>query len=106
VSFAITKASPSVAWPKPVPITYGVTLSEAQLNAVASIEGSFTYVPGIGALLTAGNHRPSVTFTPADATNFNITQATVQLTVDKAAPTIDWRRPPTLLTATRSAPLN
>jgi Flp pilus assembly CpaE family ATPase len=93
VSFAITKASPSVAWPKPVPITYGVTLSEAQLNAVASIEGSFTYVPGIGALLTAGNHRPSVTFTPADATNFNITQATVQLTVDKAAPTIDWAPP-------------
>jgi Flp pilus assembly CpaE family ATPase len=93
VSFSITKASPTIAWPKPAPITYGVTLSGEQLNAVASIEGSFNYVPGIDALLTAGNHRPTVTFTPADITNFTISQAAVQLTVEKATPTIEWAAP-------------
>ncbi len=93
VSFAVTHATPAIAWPKPDPITYGVTLSAAQLNATASVEGSFAYIPGIGALLTAGSHRPSVTFTPADATNYTVAQAAVQLTVGKATPTIAWETP-------------
>src|ERR1035438_2363937 len=46
-----------------------------------------------GAVLAAGTHTPSVTFIPADATNFNPVQAAVSLTVTKATPAITWSAP-------------
>jgi hypothetical protein len=93
VSFAITKATPSITWPRPDPITYGDALSDAQLNANASVPGTFAYIPGAGAVLSAGTHRPSAIFTPADATNFTVAKAAVPLTVTKATPAITWPAP-------------
>jgi len=93
VSLNVTKAVPTITWPKPDPITYGDALSEAQLNATASVPGTFAYIPGTGAVLSAGTHRPSVIFTPADATNYTMVKAAVPLTVGRATPTITWPAP-------------
>ena len=93
VSLSVTKSTPAITWPKPAPITYGTALSEEQLNASASVEGKFAYIPGAGAVLSAGTHRPSVTFTPADTTNCAVAHAAVSLTVTKATPSITWPPP-------------
>jgi Flp pilus assembly CpaE family ATPase len=93
VPLTVSKATPVITWAKPAPITYGTALSATQLNATASVPGKFTYIPGAGAVLAAGTHTPSVTFTPADATNFNPVRAAVSLTVTKATPTITWTAP-------------
>ena len=75
VSLTVTKATPAVTWQKPAPIVYGTALSAAQLNATSPIPGKFTYIPSVGAVLAAGTHTPTVTFIPADATNYNPVQA-------------------------------
>jgi hypothetical protein len=93
VSLTVTKSKPSINWPKPEPITYGAALSARQLNATASVEGRFAYIPGAGAVLSAGTHTPSVTFTPTDTVNCATAQAAVSLVVLKATPVIEWPSP-------------
>jgi hypothetical protein len=108
VSLTVTKSKPAINWQKPEPITYGDALSDRQLNATASVEGSFAYIPGAGAVLSAGTHTPSVTFTPADTVNCATAQAAVTLTVLKATPSIEWPVPDDISygTALSSAQLN
>jgi len=114
VPITVTKTTPVITWPAPATIVYGAALSAAHLNATASVPGKFTYIPGIGAVLGAGTHTPSVTFIPADSANYNAVQAAVTLTVTKATPTITWATPapitygealgPAQLSATASVP--
>ena len=56
-----------ITWPTPDLITYGDKLTFAQLNATASVEGTFVYTPGPGYVLPVGTHTLWVTFTPADS---------------------------------------
>jgi MinD-like ATPase involved in chromosome partitioning or flagellar assembly len=93
VSVTVTKAAPAINWSAPPPISYGTALSATQLNATASVPGRFAYIPGVGAVLAAGRHTPSVTFIPKDTTNFTPAQAAVQLIVTKATPAITWPAP-------------
>jgi Flp pilus assembly CpaE family ATPase len=93
VELTVVKSTPAIAWPTPAPITYGTALSETQLSATASVPGTFAYAPGEGAILGAGTHTPIVTFTPKDTTSYNSAQAAVPLTVNKAEPTVAWRKP-------------
>lgn len=93
VSVQVTKATPAIAWPTPAPITYGTALSTAQLDAKVPIPGRFAYIPGVGAVLAAGRHTPSVTFIPSDSTNYTPAQAAVALIVTKATPAITWPTP-------------
>lgn len=86
-------ATPTIKWVSPEAITYGTLLSTAQLNATASVPGTFAYSPGPGALLGAGAHTLSVTFTPSDSNDYTNTSATVQLTVNQATPTLSWSTP-------------
>ena len=59
---------PVVTWSVPAPIAYGAPLGPAELDATASIAGTFTYDPPAGTVLHAGNGQTlSVTFTPADS---------------------------------------
>jgi hypothetical protein len=58
--------------------------------------GSFTYNPAAGTLLGAGNHTLSVTFTPADSTDYTAAITTTQIVVARAAPVINWKRPATI----------
>ncbi|MGO9778107.1 MAG: AAA family ATPase [Terracidiphilus sp.] len=108
VSLTITKATPTVAWPTPDPIVYGVALSADQLNATALVPGKFTYLPGIGAILAAGRHSLTLTFIPSDSTNYTAAHATVSLAVTKAAPAITWATPASIAygTALSAAQLN
>jgi dihydroorotate dehydrogenase subfamily 1 len=96
VLIAVVKATPSITWSKPAPITYGNWLNSNQLNAMASVPGSFAYTPALGMGLTAGKHVLSVLFTPTDAANYATAQAEVSLSVTKATPAITWSPPRTI----------
>jgi gliding motility-associated-like protein len=91
----VNKATPSVTWSNPAAITYGTPLSATQLNATATVPGSFVYAPGLGTVLNAGtNQSLSVNFTPTDAINYNTVNGTsVLITVNKATPTVTWNNP-------------
>src|SRR5262249_47464912 len=49
----VLKATPLVTWPNPAAITYGTPLSAAQLNAFASVPGTFRYSAAAGTVLHA-----------------------------------------------------
>ena len=93
VQLVVNKATPTITWPAPAAITYGTALSAAQLNATASVPGTFGYSPAVGAVPGAGTQTLSVTFTPTDATDYTTATASVQLVVNKATPTITWPTP-------------
>ena len=93
VSLIVVAATPALAWSRPAPISYGTVLSAAQLNATASVPGTFAYIPAEGSVLAAGTHTPSVVFTPADTANYTPVQAAVTLIVAQAAPAIAWPTP-------------
>ena len=78
------KITPTITWPTPAAITYGTALSGTQLNARASITGSFVYSPAAGTVLNAGTQTLSVTFTPTDLTDYTSATVTVPLLVNKA----------------------
>ena len=96
----ISKALPVVAWTSPASIAYGTPLSATQLDASASangtaVPGSFTYIPALGTVLSAGPHTLTATFAPTDTTDYNtpaavttsitITQATLDVTANSAS---------------------
>ncbi|MDR3773343.1 MAG: Ig-like domain repeat protein, partial [Terracidiphilus sp.] len=106
VSVTVNKATPTIAWTTPAPITYGTALSATQLDASVTwtvggvngpVAGTFTYTPPAGTVLTAGSHTLSVTFAPSDTTDYNVpSAATVNLTVQQATPSIIWSPQTTL----------
>jgi hypothetical protein len=79
------KTPSTITWSKPADITYGTELSDIQLNAVAkdsagnTIDGSKTYTPAAGTVLSAGTHTQHVDFTPNDTANYNNATANVTL---------------------------
>ncbi len=93
VQLTVNKATPTITWPVPAPITYGTALSGAQLDATAGVPGTFSYSPGPGTVLSTGAHTLNVTFTPTDTTNYTTASASVQLTVNKATPVVTWPTP-------------
>jgi hypothetical protein len=83
----ITPATPKITWSNPADITYGTALSSAQLDATASVPGTFAYTPVAGTILGAGsNQLLSVSFTPADSTDYTTASATVHINVLMAQP--------------------
>ncbi|HTL59116.1 MAG TPA: carboxypeptidase regulatory-like domain-containing protein [Candidatus Limnocylindrales bacterium] len=82
VSINVLKATPSLTWNTPAPINYGTPLGSTQLNATASVPGSFVYTPTSGTVLNAGTNSLSVTFTPSDALDFNsVTGSVAQVVI-------------------------
>jgi len=88
--------TPSLTWPEPAAIRWGTALSAAQLNATASVAGSFTYTPAAGNQPEVGTQTLTVRFTPQDATRYAAVSATRTLRVDKAVPQLRWDAPPAL----------
>ena len=88
-----TQTSPVITWATPTAITYGTALSAAQLNATASVPGSFAYSPAAGTTPAAGTDTLNVIFTPTDATTYSTATATVNLAVNKATPVVTWATP-------------
>jgi hypothetical protein len=79
---------PTITWPTPAGIGYGTALGAAQLNATASVPGSFVYTPAAGTILNAGSQSLSVAFTPTDTSNYSSANATITLDVSKATPAV------------------
>ena len=108
VPLTVTRGTPAIVWPAPERITYGTALNDTQLKATASVPGAFRYNPGPGAVLAAGEHTPSVVFTPSNLSDYTPAQAAVPLSVAKATPAISWPAPDPINSATplSSAQLN
>ena len=87
-TLTIEKAKPIILWPAPAAITYGTVLSAEQLDASARVRGRFAYTPELGARLTAGTHKLSVVFTPANTTDYEAAKDSVELVVDKKTLTV------------------
>ncbi len=94
-TFTITigKGTPTLTWATPAAISFGTALSGTQLDAIASVAGSFVYAPAAGTVLGAGSQTLSVTFTPTDASDFTTATASVTLIVNKGLPVITWAMP-------------
>jgi Bacterial Ig-like domain (group 3)/MBG domain (YGX type) len=90
----VHQATPTLSWSNPPDILYGTALSSAQLDASASVAGTFTYTPAPGTVLQAGTGQTlTVSFTPTDAVDFshafrsvliNVAKATLTVTANKA----------------------
>ena len=85
--------TPTLTWPEPAPLTWGTALSAAQLNARASVVGSFVYSPAAGSKPEVGVQTLSVSFTPADTSRYRSATLTRSLRVDKARPALRWDTP-------------
>ncbi len=90
----VQQAAPTITWADPADITYGTELGAAQLDATASVPGTFAYSPAGGTLLHAGQgENLSVTFTPTDSIDYPTVTVTATINVQQAAPTITWANP-------------
>lgn len=88
VTLVVNKAAPVITWPTPAAITYGTALSTSQLDATASVAGSFVYSPAAGTIPAVGNDTLSAQFTPTDSADYSSATATVTLSVVNAVPLI------------------
>ena len=81
------QTTPTITWPVPAAIIYGGALSGAQLNATASVPGSFVYTPAAGTVLPIGSGQTlSVAFTPTDTVHYTTATGSTTITVNPAAP--------------------
>ena len=93
ISAASADTAGQIAWATPAAIPYGTALSSTQLNATASVPGTFAYTPAAGTVLNVGAQTLTTTFTPTDTTTYSTATASVQLTVSQASPVITWPAP-------------
>jgi hypothetical protein len=84
VQLMVNKATPAITWATPAPINYGVALSATQLDASATVSGTFAYTPGLGTVPTTGTQTLSVTFSPTDTTDYTTATTSVSLVVNSA----------------------
>jgi hypothetical protein len=102
-AFVVGPATPTLAWATPANLTYGTALDGTELDAFVSnyagFAGTFAYSPPAGTVLPVGPNQPlTVTFTPADAADYDTANAEVLITVTRATPVITWTGPNTPLT--------
>jgi len=71
----------SVTWHTPAAVAVGTALTATQLDATATVPGTFTYSPSAGTVVSAGTQTLSVTFTPDDMTTYTAVTKTVSLQV-------------------------
>ena len=96
-TLTVLQVTPTVTWSNPAAITYGTTLGNAQLNATASVPGSFSYAPLAGAVLNAGLSQVlNAAFTPDD-TNYGGTTGSAGIDVNKAGQTIVFGASPAVV---------
>lgn len=89
VSVVVNQATATLTWATPASISYGTALSATQLNATASVPGTFVYTPAAGSIPAAGTDALSVIFTPTDTTDYQTIYDWVPLTVSGTAPVIN-----------------
>jgi hypothetical protein len=88
-TLTVGKGTPIITWSNPADIVYGTVLSGTQLDATASVAGTFVYTPSAGTSLSAGsNQNLHVDLTPTDTANYNNASKDVKINVTKADATI------------------
>ena len=108
-TIAVAQATPGVVWAQnPASIVYGTALSSTQLDATASVAGTFVYRPALGTVPGPGTDMLSVTFTPTDSTDYKGVTAMTTIVVAQATPTFSWASPASIAygTALSSAQLD
>ncbi len=86
-TLTVNQAAPTVTWATPADITYGKPLGAAQLDATASVAGTFAYSPALGTVLGGGQGQTlSVLFTPTDSADYSTVPASVMINVSQARP--------------------
>ena len=89
VTINVQKATPTVTWANPADIVYGTPLGAAQLDAAATVAGTFAYTPAAGTFLNAGQGQTlSATFTPDDSADYNAVPVTAPINVAPAPLTV------------------
>ena len=111
VQLTVKQASPVITWGPARGHHARDTLSSAQLDATASVPGTFSYSPAAGAVPPVGTQPLTAPYTPTDATDYMPATAHNSLTVDAPSgntPAITWRTPAAISygTALSSAQLN
>ena len=93
-NLTIVKATPVLSWLAPYPVPAGTVLDSRQLNATASLPGSFLYTPAAGTALAAGlGQSLGVSFTPDDTANYNTASLSVTIDAALAAQSISFPPP-------------
>ena len=77
----VQKTTPTIKWNNLADIAYGTALSSKQLNAKASVLGTFTYNPVAGTVLPLGVQALNVTFAPKNTAKYNTVTQTVTINV-------------------------
>jgi PKD repeat protein len=77
----VLKATPTITWSNPAGIAYGTPLSSKQLNAKASVHGTFVYTPAAGTILPVGAQTLKTVFTPKNTTKYSTATQTVIINV-------------------------
>jgi hypothetical protein len=84
-SITVTVPPLTLSWvPTPGTIVYGSSLTVSQLDAVASVAGSYVYNPPLGTVLGVGAHVVSLTFNPSDTVDYGPVTTNVSITVTPA----------------------
>lgn len=81
-ALTIAKTTPAITWNAPATAPAGTVLGPSELNATASVPGTFAYNPPAGTVLQGGSTQTlNATFTPTDSTDYNSATASVSLSV-------------------------
>jgi hypothetical protein len=97
----VTQANPTITWKNPADMVYGTKLSSAQLDAISSVPGSFTYNPQAGTVLGVGQQQQlTAILTPNDNINYTTASANVSINVTQATPTITCNNPADIIYGT------
>ena len=88
VKLTVQKATPTITWLTPAAMSGGTPLSSAQLDATASVPGTFTYTPAADSVLNAGTNSLIALFTPADLVDYAATSGSVYVTVNSPAASV------------------
>ena len=87
-TLTVAQTIPTILWTNPVPVIYGTSLCASQLNANASVPGTYAYTPTNGTILGVGTNTISLAFTPSDALDFSPVTAAISLIVSPAQLTV------------------
>ncbi|MGC1297353.1 MAG: hypothetical protein WA869_20170, partial [Alloacidobacterium sp.] len=105
-TITITQAVPTITWATPASMQSGTALSATQLDATASVPGTFTYSPTVGTVLPMGQTTVTAVFAPTDSVDYSNATATQTITVIASPATAKANAPATTNTGqTESASL-
>ncbi len=85
VQLTVNQVTATITWATPASIAAGTALSATQLDATASVPGSFIYNPAVGAVLATGTQQLSAVFSPTDATDYASATAHTSLSITSAS---------------------